>query len=189
MDISGCDRMADKSRFYRWVEVKDFLEDPERKLFRSSAPGYSGDHDTVQELDKSDITWLEEIANSITRILSLNECLYSADARGKLAEARIDYEHRPVTDYTPPTLDDVHFAVNMRKEAPPGNMLVHCGYGFGRTGTLITAMQLQATNGSLSLGSLQKTLEDLMKNNHVERDEQRNFLKEYQRQLIHHGEL
>jgi len=181
--------MADKSRFYRWAEVKDFLEDSERKLFRSSAPGYSGDHDTEQELEDSDIAWLEESANSVTRILSLNQCPYSVSAQAKLTEARINYQRRPVTDYTSPTLDDVHFAVNMRKEAPPGNMLVHCGWGAGRTGTLITAMQLQATNGSLRLGSLQKTLKDLMKDNHVEEDVQKDFLKEYQRQLIHHGEL
>ncbi|KAJ7188736.1 protein-tyrosine phosphatase-like protein [Mycena filopes] len=143
--------------FARFLEVTANVTGG-RRLFRSSAPG------TMR-------------ARGITRVLSLNEQPYTAAARTMLANAGIAYLHLPVEDYHAPTLDQIKRAVTFWSKAPVTNMLVHCGYGYGRTGTMITALQLWMSNGHLGL-------DRAMTENHVEREEQREVLRCYQAELM-----
>ncbi|KAJ8462423.1 hypothetical protein ONZ51_g10917 [Trametes cubensis] len=162
--------------FARFTQVTAHVKGDGR-LFRSSAPGYDDvGRDAPQNLTKADIDFLQASGRGITRILSLNEQPYTDAARAMLVKASIEYLHLPVKDFHAPTLDQIKSAVTFWSKAPVSNMLVHCGYGHGRTGTMITALQLWMTNGHLDLD---RTMSD----NHVERDVQREALRRYQAEL------
>ncbi|KIY66178.1 phosphatases II [Cylindrobasidium torrendii FP15055 ss-10] len=161
--------------FKRFVEVLQHVSGG-RRLFRSSAPGYDDvNEDAPQNLTADDIEVLT--SRGITRIVSLNEQGYTPAALERLKNAGIAYLHLPVVDFTAPSMDQIKRAVTFWSKAPKTNMLVHCGYGHGRTGTMITALQLWMTNGHLGLDST-------MTANYVEREVQREVLRRYQAELM-----
>jgi len=81
-----------------------------------------------------DIEWL--IAHNIQAILSLTIAPLPPDWLRHFRSL-----HLPITDFTPPTLDQFHAGVDFlnacltHEETP----VVHCGMGYGRTGTMLAA--------------------------------------------------
>lgn len=66
-----------------------------------------------------------------------------------MANANILYRHLPVEDYGPPTMGDLLSAIRFVTQGPNASTLIHCGFGQGRTGTGVSAVQLFGTWGSL----------------------------------------
>ncbi|KAJ7227189.1 protein-tyrosine phosphatase-like protein [Mycena pura] len=166
------------SAWSEWQEVTTHIPTASRRLFRASAPNYQG-ADNTQSLTQEAVNQL--VQHGINRVISLNEYRYTESERQLLDNAGIAYLHLPVVDFTAPTLEQIRRAIMMYSKKPNANVLVHCGFGHGRTGTLITAIQLYETNGHLNLNQTMPT-------NHVERDSQREVLRAYQQSLFD-GEL
>jgi protein tyrosine phosphatase len=149
-----------------WSDFQEVKEDLPRgkRLFRSTAPNYS-DHsgeDEVQSIGESDVELLQ--SHGITAIISLNEYSYNDDSLELLKEHKISYLHRSVVGHHSPTRDDFNVAKKLFLLQPA--TLIHCGDGKGRTGTLITAIQLFASKG------VEPPEVDWARVNHVQSDEQ-----------------
>ncbi|ODA84167.1 hypothetical protein RJ55_02685 [Drechmeria coniospora] len=108
------------------------------RLFASSSPNYEG-RDSTQRITAETIEFLRE--NDITNVISLNEEADSDHIILALAAANIDYTPLPVTDYQSPTLHDLErgWASFLHRR---NGALIWCGYGHGRTGTMVTALQM-----------------------------------------------
>jgi len=129
----------------RWEEVTTF-NFPGHKLFRSSCPNYSwGMGVKSQNLTPSAVKFL--IDKKVNGVISFNENEYNADEKELLREANIRYLWLPVIDYTAPTMDQFREALKFHRDTPNAVTLVHCGFGWGRTGTGITALQLVVGEG------------------------------------------
>ncbi|KAG8704706.1 hypothetical protein FRC11_009646, partial [Ceratobasidium sp. 423] len=113
------------------------------RIFRSSAPFYGG-YDEPQVLDQDAVGHL--VRNGINMILSLNGQPYTLEAQALLSAARIAYHHMPVPDFTTPTREIFNSAFQLASQS--AGLLVHCGAGHGRTGTVITAIQLLTSSGA-----------------------------------------
>ncbi|RPA94556.1 hypothetical protein L873DRAFT_1814061 [Choiromyces venosus 120613-1] len=116
-------------RRFEWVV-------PER-LARSSAPYYDSE-DSDQSMNETSIYFL--IGHGINRIISLNEIPLSSREKQKLKAEGISYTHVKVPDFAAPTqsqFDQIRDAY-----AKGGVTLIYCGYGDGRTGTAISALQI-----------------------------------------------
>ena len=114
-------------------------------LARSSAPNY---HDTVaadnpdntQNMDDTAVQFL--VDNSITNVISMNAYELSDIERRRFSENNISYTHLPVVDFAAPTFAQLVRARQAYYSHISGRTLVYCGYGHGRTGTVITALKL-----------------------------------------------
>jgi len=136
-------------------EVQDNLTKFEpRMIFRSSAPNYEwmgSGSDASQRFDKPALDFLK--AKKITAVISLNEYPYSktnTNADAQLRTANIDYLHLRVDDFTSPTIEQFRTAMKFIEDTPKDDtsrILIHCGFGQGRTGTLLSAIQLYCTSG------------------------------------------
>ncbi|CEL62362.1 hypothetical protein RSOLAG1IB_12558 [Rhizoctonia solani AG-1 IB] len=142
------------------------------RLFRSSAPGYLG-HDEKQELTDSQINTLLE--KQIKCIFSLNSEPYSEATQGMLGQADITYIHYGVKDFRAPSGEIMRAGYDSLMLH--NSMLVHCGAGYGRTGTLVTAVQLYATDGSSPEESKWESV------NHVEEEPQMEALRKLRSSL------
>jgi len=107
------------------------------RLARSSAPHYVS-HDEDQNMNSAAISFL--VSHGITNVISLNSYPLSLMELGLLLTNRISYTHVCVQDYHAPTLTD--FDTISRSFTSSGTTLVCCGFGHGRTGTAISALQL-----------------------------------------------
>ncbi|RPA94550.1 hypothetical protein L873DRAFT_1792825 [Choiromyces venosus 120613-1] len=116
-------------RRFQWV-VPD-------RLARSSAPYYDSE-DSDQSMNETSIEFLTK--HGINRIISLNEIPLSARERRKLKAAEISYIHIRVPDFAAPT--ESQFDQIRAAYARGGVALIYCGYGDGRTGTAISALQI-----------------------------------------------
>lgn len=144
-----------------------------KRLFRSSAPNYSEDvpkpYDASQKLTVSAVRYLQD--KGIVGIISLNAFPYKYSERSLLYSVGIDYKHIPIEDFKAPALDDIDDAWDFFMDHR--STLVHCGYGWGRTGTMITALQLCCTDGRYPASS-----SEWQGRNHVEKPEQVAVLRE-----------
>ncbi|KYK58800.1 hypothetical protein DCS_05818 [Drechmeria coniospora] len=108
------------------------------RLFASSSPNYNG-RDSSHRITTETIEYLR--ANNITNIISLNEEANSDHIIRALAAANIAYTPLPVMDYLSPTLHELERGWESFLQHRSGT-LIWCGYGYGRTGTMITALQM-----------------------------------------------
>jgi len=112
----------------------------ERPLARSSAPNYNDDigEDNTQSMDDAAVQFL--VARGITNVISMNRVPLSDKEKKRLSDHGISYTHLPVPDFQPPSLSQLLDAQN--SYTSHSSTLVYCGYGHGRTGTVISALQL-----------------------------------------------
>lgn len=151
----------------RFEQVKEYIP-TSRRLYRSSAPYYFD-----QKITPDAIKFLED--NNITVIISFNDYSYTADEITLLKDAGITYHHFGVRDFHAATLEqlrDAYAVIDSDNLDIGTGILVHCGYGHGRTGTGITGIQLQYTEGA----NPPEADWDMV--NHVERDAQMAVLRQ-----------
>ncbi|KAH9071124.1 hypothetical protein EDB83DRAFT_2366655 [Lactarius deliciosus] len=165
--------MADKI-WQNWEEVTNYLQPTlrNRKLFRSSCPNYDG-RDSSQNLNQAAVDIL--VQRKINRIVSFNEVAYKPEEMDRLSKANIIYRHLPVGDFKAATIDQLKLAIAFVREGSPANTLIHCGFGWGRTGTGVSAVQMFATWGDLPYDVWK-----LNGTNHVEKPVQVDVLKALQ---------
>ncbi|CAG8636898.1 10717_t:CDS:2, partial [Funneliformis caledonium] len=140
------------------------------RLARSSTPHYTG-NDGSQNMDDDAIQYL--VDHGINNVISLNQFRLTDDVIGRLKERGINYLHLPVADYTAPTIYQLRQAYDSYFPAQR-TTLVYCGYGHGRTGTVIAAFMLLSGN--------QLTHNEYCKF-HVETQEQYDVLDELAKEL------
>jgi hypothetical protein len=130
---------AGQGGFNRFAWVTDHMPSGDR-LARSSAPSYAG-KDSGQKLTDDSIQFLKE--QNLTHVISLNSEANDEAIKKKLKDNDIAYTPLPVKDFTAPTLDQLSTGNTAYRNHRAGT-LVWCGYGHGRTGTMITALQIYA---------------------------------------------
>jgi hypothetical protein len=116
-------------RRFRWVTPG--------QLARSSAPHYNG-NDEDQNMDQEAVDFL--VSQGIKNVISFNGCPLSAEEMDRLSGQGITYHHIALPDYTAPTLDQLDLLRTYYLYG--GTTLIYCGYGQGRTGTGVSALQL-----------------------------------------------
>ena len=156
--LTAGDPEAAKHGWKEWEKVTKYLL-PGHSLFRSSCPGYKSD-DKSQNLTQDAVNWLTK--NNVNSIISFNEFSYKHAELDLLTKAKITYRHYKTVDFNSPSLDFLKAAVKFHADFKGAVTLVHCGYGHGRTGTGISAIQLYAENGQ------RPTETEWIKDNHVE---------------------
>ncbi|KAF9643782.1 hypothetical protein BDM02DRAFT_3122951 [Thelephora ganbajun] len=149
---------AEKHGWKEWEKVEKYLL-PGHLLFRSSSPGYRGS-DRSQRLTKDAVEWLTK--KQVNSIISFNQYQYTQEELGLLAEAKITYRNWSTVDLHSPSIDNLKAAVEFHANFKDAVTLVHCGFGHGRTGTGISAIQLYAENGE------RPTEQEWIRDNHVE---------------------
>jgi hypothetical protein len=104
---------------------------------RSSAPNYAN-QDSDQSMDAAAINFLTFWG--ITAVLSLNEYELSTSEKSALTAAGINYLHIPIKDFGVPTVDSTKEGVRFIQAN--NSTIIYCGYGQGRTGTMVTAWEI-----------------------------------------------
>jgi len=107
------------------------------RLARSSAPYYDGE-DADEAINETSIEFLHN--HGIRNIISLNSVVLSLRQRDRLRAARISYTHIKAVECTVVTQEQFDQIWNAYDKA--GVTIVYCGYGDGRTGVAISAIQL-----------------------------------------------
>ncbi|CUS08544.1 unnamed protein product [Tuber aestivum] len=107
------------------------------RLARSSAPYYDGE-DSDESINETSIEFLHNYG--IQNIISLNSVEISPREKGRLRAAKISYSHIKALECTAPTQEQFDQIWNAYEKA--GVTIVYCGYGDGRTGMAISAIQL-----------------------------------------------
>ena len=167
--------MADAAGWHRFTPVTKSVPSG-HKLYRASAPNYVS-QDSDQNLTQAAVNFL--VTQAIDSIISFNEYEYTAAEKDRLAKATpaIKYLHLKLGDFKPPTL--AQFAQANTFFLSNKSTLVHCGYGWGRTGTGITGLQIYTENGR-NLQPLASSWTTLLASggNNVEKREQVSILSE-----------
>ncbi|KAF4577222.1 hypothetical protein EYR40_009416 [Pleurotus pulmonarius] len=133
---------AAKFQWFRFMEVDKYVASG-HKLYRASAPNYKG-KDEDQEMTVQRAAFLKKVG--IDCLISFNHVKYSSKEEGYLKAAGITYLWLQVPDFQPSTEKQVDDAYRMYKKHKA--TLVHCGFGWGRTGTAICALQLFCEKGA-----------------------------------------
>ncbi|WP_347900984.1 protein tyrosine phosphatase [Pseudomonas purpurea] len=132
--------------FQNWVPgTSGLLSLKQPRVYRSSQPYYDPvTGDTPQVIDAPVIEVLNKF--NIRLIVSLNHYEIE-EGRGLLGKYKIRYLFLGVKDFSAPTaskLDEACRQINTTiKEGH--SALIYCGYGQGRTGTMMTAWEMFAT--------------------------------------------
>ncbi|KAB8226793.1 protein-tyrosine phosphatase family protein [Aspergillus alliaceus] len=158
---------GDTIEYYEGFDRFEWVKD--NRLARSNAPYYQS-KDSDQRIDNKAVNFLKQ--KGIQTIISLNSRSLSSAEKKLLEQNKITYHHVPVEDYQAPTLDDL--AAIWAYYQNGGCTVVWCGYGWGRTGTAISAIQLYSGE-SLN--------HDDYKANHVETDPQIKVLDELKQKI------
>ncbi|KHO00994.1 protein-tyrosine phosphatase [Metarhizium album ARSEF 1941] len=171
-DKRALNAAAERGGFKRFTWVTDRLRDGDR-LARASAPYYN-DNDADHKLTEESIKFLQE--QKITHVISLNHKAHTPEISNALRWAGIAYTPLPVEDYGNPTSKDFRKAYKAFDRHRTGT-LVWCGYGHGRTGTMISALQAYTEAEKTLPQPLTRADYDA---NHVEKPGQRNTLNQLQ---------
>ncbi|KJZ76876.1 hypothetical protein HIM_03753 [Hirsutella minnesotensis 3608] len=163
---------AEKVGFERFEWVVDHLG-PGEKLARSSAPHYHG-KDSDQTLTKESVAFLK--SQGITHVIGVNSDAENEEIRSRLRQGGIDYTALVVADLTSPTVGQLRQAYDAFRRHKTGT-LVWCGYGHGRTGTAVSAIQILSETGR---GSGYKFTDEDFNKNHVETETQLKTLRALQ---------
>lgn len=115
---------------FQWVVPKT--------LARSSQPNYNG-HDGPHSIGEAELGVLR--VEQIRLVVSANSCQLDEASKQRLKNGGIEYHHFPVPDFTAHTKKQLSKAAKLISKHPPA--LVFCGYGQGRTGTIVAAWALQ----------------------------------------------
>jgi len=107
------------------------------RLARSSAPYYDGE-DADENINETSIEFLQNYG--IKNIISLNSVELSSRQRGRLRAAKVSYSHVKAVGCAAVTQEQFDQIWNAYDEE--GVTIVYCGYGDGRTGMAISAIQL-----------------------------------------------
>ena len=105
---------------------------------RSSQPGYHDGHDHPHGMDQAAVNLL--LAENIRTVISANAHPLDDASKTRLGAANIAYYHFPVADFQPHTTRQLEEASRQIRTSPAA--LVYCGYGQGRTGTIVAAWAL-----------------------------------------------
>lgn len=135
----------DAAGFYQFDWVNGHIPDSDR-LARSSAPYYK-DEDSDQRLTDDSIRFLKD--NRIEHVISLNSQANNEAIKTKFKDNNIAYTPLPVEDFHAPTLDNLKKGSTEFRKHRSGT-LVWCGYGHGRTGTMVTGLQIYAKKDKTS---------------------------------------
>ena len=134
-DIPNCKRIVRNGIFSHWVWIDEPL-----RLARSSAPNYD-----QRQGDKSqNVT--QEVARYLRKyhfntVISLNHIKLDDDQKQLLRVNGVaNYHHILVPDFKSPRKDELIEAYNIMQQN--GRWLVWCGFGAGRTGTMVTAWEI-----------------------------------------------
>jgi len=131
---------AEDHGWLRWKKVTEYLL-PGRTIYRASCPNYGAS----RELTQKAVDWLKQ--NEVNSIISFNSVPYNQAELDRLNAAGISYRHYETEDWTSPSIKDLKEAAAFHESFPTAVTLVHCGYGHGRTGTGVSAIQLYASDG------------------------------------------
>ncbi|CUS08543.1 unnamed protein product [Tuber aestivum] len=107
------------------------------RLARSSAPYYDGE-DSDESINETSIEFLAK--HGIQNIISLNSVELSPRERGRLRAAKISYSYMQTQQCSAPTQEQFDQIWNAFEKG--GVTIVYCGFGDGRTGTAISAIQI-----------------------------------------------
>lgn len=132
--------VAYRGLFHSYLQnYQEVLSD---RVYRSAAPCYELDkHDAVQIVRPETIAFLK--ARRFRNIVSLNERPVHPESRKQLTKAGILHKHLPVRDFQPLSMKQMQEGVAITNS---GKTLIHCGYGQGRTGTMVGAWYVQYTH-------------------------------------------
>ncbi|KAK8914834.1 hypothetical protein H634G_02104 [Metarhizium anisopliae BRIP 53293] len=165
--------MAVDAGFLNFKQVEKYLL-PTDRLFRSSAPHYDGHDDASQRLDTKSIAFLRQ--QNIKHVISLNWYADDATITNTLRTAGIAYTPLKVGDYKAPTQEQLKKG-NTEWEKHRSGTLVWCGFGHGRTGTMVSGLQIMAEKKK---PHPHKFTHDDYKKNHVETQGQEDELNKLQ---------
>ncbi|PWW77338.1 hypothetical protein C7212DRAFT_312317 [Tuber magnatum] len=107
------------------------------RMARSSAPYYEGD-DSDQSINQTSIEFL--VKNGIKNVISLNSIELTPREKARLRNDRITYSHIRALNCT--ALTQEQFDQIWNAYGKEGATIVYSGYGDGRTGMAISAIQL-----------------------------------------------
>ena len=138
---------------FMWVFGKQSDGTP-AKLARGSQPNYSR-HDRPHSLTKENVQFLTD--NKIACLISTNSCHLSEDSKRMLGNVGIAYFQFETKDFDTPTHVQLVKACGLiERFSSQGAALVYCGYGEGRTGTIVASWAM-----SRYLGPQGANLEEL----------------------------
>lgn len=150
------------------------------KVFRSSQPYYNGKTDEMQKFDTRALLILREY--NIKCIVSLNEFGLQEGADVALKREGVAYVSIPVVDGDAPTVSQLEIGCDAIETALEKGVraLVYCGFGQGRTGTMMAAYALY----SLPKKSTKAEYQEIVDASTVEEGSQSAVLLEFHKKLF-----
>ena len=135
--------------FFHWIWISE-----KQGLARSSAPNYI-DKDADQNVTPAVAEYLKKV--QIDAVISLNHFRLDGDQIKLLRDNGVGhYHHIRVADYDAPPKEKVLEAFEFMKNK---RWLVWCGYGQGRTGTMVTAWEILSGTKTKALAIEDSTAE------------------------------
>ncbi|KAM3498069.1 hypothetical protein MY10362_008599 [Beauveria mimosiformis] len=174
-NVVRADVTSDQAGLYRFEQVTKHIASGD-VLYRSSAPYYQDD-DANQNVTAETVDFFRQ--KGITHVISLNHHANDPMITAALKDAGIAYTPLQVADFTAPTIDNFKTGFAGFTQHRQGT-LVWCGFGWGRTGTMISALQIQAQAERGEASAL--TVQDYGAN-HVETPEQEKVLNQLQKEV------